>query len=122
MPQPAERSNKEIWAPCQQLLSREDCRAGAKSDKSICSLQYTAKIKGKRFRHGLKGLACKFLRGWMLKSTKGWIFLTNRIRQRFGYGPRRVPFLFGLKPEHQKKASFSSLVHPTLQKERPVWQ
>ena len=59
---------------CFQALRCIERRNGKRSRcKSTSSAQNTAKIKGKRFRHGSKDLARKFLRHWMLKSTKGWI-------------------------------------------------
>jgi hypothetical protein len=65
------REQDAVSATHQQQLNRQDGREEAWSDKSTCRAQNTAKIKGKRFRHGSKDQGRKFLRGWMLKSTKG---------------------------------------------------
>ena len=64
------RGARDTWRQC--VLCCIERRNGKRSRrKSTCSAHNTAKIKGKRFRHGSKDLARKFLRHWMLKSTKG---------------------------------------------------
>jgi hypothetical protein len=59
--------------------SRQDGLEEAQSGKSTCSAQSTAKIKGKRFRHGSKDQGRKFC--WIgCSSLQKDEFLNKRIR------------------------------------------